>query len=194
MTSHGAARSILFWAFAAAFVLAGCGGSSGGESATTTAAATTAPSSAGGGGGKNGRLSQAQWAEYSAVLANAQKVNRPAIATFSRCRRLIASNQNPEQVSACLGKSTSAVVTTGKQTLTELEKVTAGTSGACAKAGQQLTGNVKLYVATVQSIQTTVSQGKAPTTQSIDMALSQLGRARASNAAFEAACKPAGAA
>jgi hypothetical protein len=180
-------------ASAAAFVLAGCGGSSNGESGTTTAAATTtaAPSSAGG-AGKNGRLSQAQWAEYSAVVAKAQAVNRPAIATFARCRKLIVSAANSQKVQTCLGNSTSAVVTAGKQTLTELEKVTAGTSGACAKAGQQLTGYVKLYVASVQAIQTTVSQNSVPTTQSIDQATSALGRARAANAAFQAACKPAG--
>ena len=195
MRSDGAKRSTLFLAFAAAFVLAGCGGSSNGESATTTAAATTAPpSSSGGAAGKNGRLSQAQWAEYSAVVAKAQAVNRPAIATFSRCRKLVVSAQDPQKVKTCLGKSTGAVVTTGRETLTELEKVTAGTSGACAKAGQQLTGYVRLYVASVQAIQTTVSRNSVPTTQSIDQATTALGRARAANAAFEAACKPAGAA
>jgi hypothetical protein len=190
MTSHRATRWILLWAFAAALVLAGCGGSSKNESAatTTTTAATTSPTA----GGKNGRLTPAQWAEYSAVIAKAQKVNRPAVATFSRCRKLIVSNQNAQQVSACLGKSTSAVVTTGKQTLTELEKVTAGTSGACAKAGQQLKGYVKLYVASVQAIQTAISQNSVLSTQSIDQAVAALNHARAANVAFEAACKPAG--
>jgi hypothetical protein len=85
------------------------------------------------------------------------------------------------------------VVTTGKQTLTELDKVTADTSGACAKASQSLTGYVKLYVASVQALDTSMSQNTVPPTQSIDQAVTALNHARASNAAFEAACKPAGA-
>jgi hypothetical protein len=169
-------------------VLAGCGGSSSSESTTTTAPATSA------GGGKNTRLTQAQWNEYVAVRDKARAVNTAATATFARCRKVAVSAQDPSKVEACIGKSTDSVVTTGKQTLTELDKVTADTSGACAKASQSLTGYVKLYVASVQALDTSMSQNTVPPTQSIDQATTALGHARASNAAFEAACKPAGAA
>jgi hypothetical protein len=169
-------------------VLAGCGGSSSSESATTTAPATSA------GGGKNTRLTQAEWNEYLAVREKARTVNTAATATFSRCRKVAVSAQDSSKVEACIGKSTDSVVTTGKQTLTELDKVTADTSGACAKASQSLTGYVKLYVASVQALDTSMSQNTVPPTQSIDQAVTALKHARASNAAFEAACKPAGAA
>ena len=169
-------------------VLAGCGGSSSSESTTTTAPATSA------GGGQNTRLTQAQWNEYVAVRDKARTVNTAATATFSRCRKVAVSAQDPSKVEACIGKSTDSVVTTGKQTLTELDKVTADTSGACAKASKSLTGYVKLYVASVQALDTSMSQNTVPPTQSIDQAVTALNHARASNAAFEAACKPAGAA
>ena len=94
---------------------------------------------------------------------------------------------------ACIGKSTSSVVTTGKQTLTELDKLTAETSGACAKASEDLTGYVKLYVASVQALETSMSQNTVPGAQSIDQAVSALQHARASTPAFDAACKPLGA-
>ena len=60
MTPYRATRSILFWAVAAALVLAGCGGGSSESSTTTTTTSTSA-------GGKNTRLSQAEWNEYKAV-------------------------------------------------------------------------------------------------------------------------------
>ena len=167
-------------------VLAGCGGSSSSESSTSTASSTSA-------GGQNTRLSQASWNEYKAVRDKAQAVNNAAIATFSRCRNVAVSATDPDKVKACFGKSTSSVVTTGKQTLTELDKLTAETSGACAKASEDLTGYVKLYVASVQALETSMSQNTVPGTQSIDQARTALQHARASTAASVAACKPLGA-
>jgi hypothetical protein len=168
------------------FVLAGCGGSSSSESSTSTAAATTV-------GGQNTRLSMASWNEYTAVRDKARTVNNAAIATFSRCRKVAVSAQDPSKVEACIGKSTSSVVTTGKQTLTELDQATADASGACAKASEDLTGYVKLYVASVQALDTSMSQNTVPSTTSIDQATTALKNARASNVAFVAACKPPGA-
>jgi ABC-type Fe3+-hydroxamate transport system substrate-binding protein len=167
-------------------VLAGCGGSSSSESSTSTASATTA-------GGQNTRLSQAQWNEFKTVQDKARTVNTAAIATFSRCRSIVVSAKDSSKVEACIGKSTSAVVTTGKQTLSELDKLTANTSGACAKASEDLTGYVKLYVASVQALDTSMTQNTVPSTTSIDQATTALKDARASNVAFQAACKPAGA-
>jgi hypothetical protein len=112
---------------------------------------------------------------------------------LSRCRDVAASATDLDKVKACIGKSTSSVVTTGKQTLTELDKLTAETSGACAKASEDLTGYVKLYVASVQALETSMSQNTVPGAQSIDQAVSALQHARASTPAFDAACKPLGA-
>jgi hypothetical protein len=52
---------------------------------------------------------------------------------------------------------------------------------------------VKLYVASVQALDTSMSQTTVPSTTSIDQATTALKNARASNVAFQAACKPAGA-
>lgn len=188
MTPYRATRSIAFWTIVSALALAGCGGSS--SSSGETSGSTTASTST---GGKNTRLSQASWNEYTAVAVKARSVNNPAIATFSRCRSVAVSAQDPDKVKACLGNSTSSVVTTGKQTLTELDKITSEATGACAKASQQLTGYVKIYVASVETVQTSVAQETLPSTASIDNASTALKHARAANTAFVAACKPAGA-
>jgi hypothetical protein len=186
MTLYGATPSIVFWPIVFALVVAGCGGSSGESSGSTTASAST--------GGKNTRLSQASWNEYTAVAEKARTVNKAAIATFSRCRDVAVSAQDPDKVKACLGNSTTSVVTTGKQTLTELDKITSEATGACAKASEELTGYVKIYVASVDTVGTSVAQATLPSTASIDNASTALKHARATDTAFVAACKPAGAA
>jgi hypothetical protein len=179
---------IVLWTIVVALVLAGCGGSSSNNSESS--GSTTESTST---GGKNTRLSQTSWNEFTAVRAKARTVNNTAIVTFSHCRMVIVSAQSPDEVQDCLGTSTSSVVKTGKETLTKLDELTADTSGACAKASEDLTGYVKLYVASVQALQTGIAQNKVPTTQSIDQALTALKHARASDVAFVAACKPAGA-
>jgi hypothetical protein len=170
--------------FVLAFAVSGCGGSS--SSGTTTSAATTSTSA-----GQNERMTQAQWSEYIAVRDHARDVNNKAIATFKTCQQLVLSSAPADKVNACLGNSTASVVTEGKATLAELDKLGPQLSGACAQAHEQLAGNVKLYVASVQAVDTSLKQNNLSSgNPSLENALHALEQTRASSAAFDAACKP----
>jgi hypothetical protein len=167
-----------------AFAVAGCGGSDSGSSADSTGSTTAASQ-------KNVRMTNAAWADYVAVRTEARTVNNKAIATFSTCRGLIFSSAPPEKVNACLGDSASSVVTTGKKTLHELDTFAADVAGECAKANETLAGNVKLYVASIQTVETSVSNGNVHGAEPhITNALEALKHTKTSSAAFDTACKP----
>jgi hypothetical protein len=169
---------------AASLVLGGCGSSSDANSETTTS--TKAKSE------QNVRLTPAAWNDFTAVREHARTVNNTAIATFRTCRSLIYSSASPEKVNACLGNSTATVVSTGKDTLKALEAQSKDIAGACADANTQLHGYVKVYVASIQAVQSAVDRGNVTAAQPhIDNALLALEHTRAANTKFETACKPA---
>jgi hypothetical protein len=173
-------------AFASVLLLTSCGGSS--TSGSTTTTATTAAT----GGGA--RLTASQWTTYETAVASAQTVNQKAIKTFTACRRLIDSQASAEKVKSCLGDSTDQVVTEGKALMATLATLAGTTGGACETANAHLTGNIKLYVASVQTLGNAVDQGTIPgASTAINSALTALTRSRAAGAAFEQACKPAAA-
>jgi len=170
-------------------VLAGCGGGddSTSETSTATAPATTRE--------QNERLTPAAWADYEDVAAEARTVNSKAIATFKTCRRLIYGSEERANASECFGDSLTNLVTVGKSTLTFLEGGQADVAGACAKANAELTGYVKLYVASAQSLSNSVDEDEIAAAQpTVDNALTALKRARAADVAFVAACEPTGSA
>jgi hypothetical protein len=166
-------------------VLAACGGSDG-EASTTVAADTTATPAA-----ANARLDQASWSRYQDTRAHLRKVNDEAIETFRSCRRLLGSEVPAEKVQECLGDSAASVVVEGKQAMAVLDDLAQEVSGPCADATAQLSGNVKLYTATINGIQRSVDRGSLPTSQEVESALGLLTASRAAAAEFERACKPA---
>jgi hypothetical protein len=173
-------------ALAAAVVgllLAGCGGSD--NEAETTAPSVTTPAA----GSK--RLSTASWNEYVAAGAQAQKVNQAAIKTFSKCRDLIVRNMQSQQVQQCFGTTTSDVVTQGQKFLTTLQGFEGEVAGACAKALTDYQGYVKLYLSSVNALDTGLDSSSPPDATQVDQAQGALVRARTSSKAFETSCKPA---
>jgi hypothetical protein len=173
---------------ACAVVPAGCGGS-GNESGggTTTTRSTTTAGSTG-----QGRLSPTSWATYTDVRDHARTVNTAAIKTFQKCRGLDFTSVSTEKIQSCLGDSTSSVVTEGQMVLKTLGGFEGEAGGACATALTQLEGNVHLYVASVNTLTSTVQRGSpAGAPAQIDSATTALAHSRASQAAFESACKPA---
>jgi hypothetical protein len=166
----------------AVVALAGCGGSDN-EAATTEQTATT-PVAA------NKRLSQASWGTYTTAATEAKKVNQAAIKTFSKCRDLIVRHMQSQQIQQCFGDSTSSVVTEGKKFLTTLEGFDSEVGGDCAKALTDYQGNVKLYLASVNALDTGLDSNTPPDATQVDQAQGALVRARASSTAFDAACKP----
>ncbi len=184
---HGRGRvSLAALALLASFA-AGCGGSDdgGGSAAATTQAATQAG---------NTRLSAAAWADYVALSAELASVNQAATKTFAVCRRLAApsSKADPDKVKACLAGTTDKVVATGKKAQPVLEEATAEAQGACATAATDLQGAVRLYLASVQALGSTVDSGNLPgSTTQIDNSQEALKNARSAQATFEQACKPA---
>jgi hypothetical protein len=157
--------------------VAGCGGDDDGD--TTTAATTSA---------ENVRLSAASWETYSAALADAQKVNQPAIKQFATCRDLLAQNVGSEQLEQCFSTTTSKVVEEGQQFLATLEGFEDEVEGACAKALTDYSGIVKLYIASVNGLSS--GDETSPSAAQVDQASGALVRARAAGGAFEVACKP----
>ena len=167
-----------------ALVAAGCGGSDdeGGETTATLTTETTA-------GGGNVRLSAASWGTYTAALAEAQKVNQAATKTFAKCRDLLTQNVGSEQLQTCFGTTTSQVVTEGQQFLATLAAFDDEAGGACAKALTDYQGYVKLYISSVNALDSGLDT--TPSSQQVDEAAGAVVRARTAGAAFEAACKPA---
>jgi hypothetical protein len=164
--------------------VAGCSGDDNESGSTTepTAAATTANAG-------NDRLSASSWATYETELAKVQKVNQAAIATFSKCRDLLARNAGSEQIEQCFGTTTLDVVAQGQQFLTTLDVFEEDAGGACEKALSNYSGLVKLYIASVNGL--TSGDQPSPSAVSVDQASGALVRARSAGQAFEPACKPA---
>jgi hypothetical protein len=156
--------------------VAGCGG----DDDTTTAGTTAA---------ENVRLSTESWDTYTAALAEAQKVNQPAITQFAKCRDLVARNAGSEQLEQCFSTTTSKVVAEGRQFLATLEGFEDEVEGACAKSLTDYAGIVKLYIASVNGLSS--GEQTSPSAAQVDEASGALVRARTAGAAFEAACKPA---
>jgi hypothetical protein len=163
--------------------VAGCGGSS--ESASTTTAAETTAAA-----GANTRLDQASWSTYVETRDSARAVNQKAIKTFQKCKNLVLSSVSQEKVQTCMSTSAASVVTEGKKVQAVLTDLSADVKGACADATTTLNGEVTLYIATVNGIDTQVKNGNVPSSQTLQSAIAQLGRSRAAVAAFETACKP----
>ena len=164
-----------------ALVAAGCGGSDdeGGGATTDTAPAA------------NRTLSQASWDSYETEAKQAQSVNQKAIKTFSRCRDLIVRNMQSQQILDCFGNTTSQVVTEGQQFLATLGGLDGEAGGACAKALTNYEGYVKLYVSSVNALDTgTGGADSVPSAAQVDEAKGALARARTASTAFAAACKP----
>jgi hypothetical protein len=162
-------------------LLAGCGGSD--NEADTSPPTVTVPAA-------NQRLSAASWDEYVAAGAQAQKVNQAAIKTFSKCRDLIVRNMQSQQIQQCFGTTTSDVVTQGKTFLTTLQGFEGQVAGACTKALTDYQGYVKLYLSSVNALDTGLDSSSPPDATSVDQAQGALVRARAASKAFETACKP----
>lgn len=165
--------------------LSGCGGSDE-EAGETTVDTSTETVGAGG-----GRLSAASWATYEETRDQARAVNTAATKTFRKCRETVLGAADTDAVKACLGDSTTAVVTEGEKALATLTGFEDEVSGACASALTNLEGYYKLYLASVKSLGTSVEQGNVASVQgSIDEASEALARGRATLGPFEAACKP----
>jgi hypothetical protein len=162
-------------------VLAGCGGSDSGSD--TTAPTVTVPAA-------NQRLSAASWDTYVASAAQAQKVNQAAIKTFSKCRDLIVRHMQSQQIQQCFGTTTSDIVTQGKKFLATLNGFDGEVAGACAKALTDYQGYVKLYLSSVNALDTGLESNSPPDATQVDQAKGALVRARAASTAFETACKP----
>ena len=164
--------------------VAGCGGDDDESASTTATTATTTTANAG-----DDRLSATSWATYETELAKVQKVNQAAIATFSKCRDLLARDVGSEQIEQCFGTTTLDVVAEGQQFLTTLAVFEEDAGGACEKALINYSGNVKLYIASVNGL--TSGDQPSPSAVQVDQASGALVRARGAGQAFEAACKPA---
>ena len=171
----------------AVLTLAACGGSDEDTTDTTAPTTTATTGTAGGDGG----LSAASWATYLAARAKAQAVNDAATKKFQTCADLDFTSVSSEQIQACLGNSTSSVVTEGEKFMATLAGFEAEASGACATELKELSGYVKLYVGTVdalgRSVEGTVGIGAQ---QDLQNAQQVLGDARAQREPFEAACEP----
>ena len=161
--------------------LAACGGD---DETTTTTATETATSA------ENVRLEPAAWEEYVQERDEARAVNNEAIETFNKCRNLFETSP-PEEAYECMGDSAADVVDEGEDVLSFLDGLAADVSGECATATTNLSGNVKIYTATVNQIALALDRPALPTIQSIESSLAQLTRTRAASANFETACKPA---
>ena len=166
-----------------ALVPVACGGDDDDDEAAPTAADTTAVAA-------NERLDQETWDAYVDKRDEARAVNDEAIATFRRCRDLLGTDVPAEQVEECLGTATTDVVTEGREVLAELDDLAGDVSGACADANEQLSGNIKLYISSVNAIGRGVEQGNLPSGNDVGSSLAQLERSRTAAAAFERACKP----
>jgi hypothetical protein len=187
VTRRRIAFAFLVGLLAAAFALAGCGGSS--DDSDEGAATTTAPAAAG-----NDRLSEESWAEFTAMRTKAKSVNTAAVTTFEKCSAAADRGATAEQIQACLGDTLTTVVTGGKKVLATLQGFKDEAAGACAAKLTTLEGNTKLYVAGVNTLDTTLQGGGVGAgigvQSQIDQARTALVRAQAAVPPVEAACKP----
>jgi hypothetical protein len=159
-------------------LLAGCGSnSSGSEGSTTTAS-------------KHERLSPAAWETYMKEAAQARQTNTAATKTFQTCSQLQVSSPDSKKIQECLGDSTKTVVDEGQRVLTVLDGFESEAAGACATALHQLQGTVRLYVASVNTLGETAQKRPAGVGPQLQAAQEGLAHARASQAAFEGACRP----
>jgi hypothetical protein len=169
--------------------LAGCGGdddSAGGTGGTTTSAATMTQAT------QDERLTPAGWNEYTEVRDEARTVNNAAIVTFKKCRKVLYGSDERASPSMCFGDSLANLTGVGKDTLAFLTSQQADVGGACGKANAELTGYVKLYTASAQTLADSVAKDEVPRSPAtIDNALVALDHTKAASVAFDAACKPA---
>jgi sarcosine oxidase delta subunit len=167
------------------FVLPACGGSEEAGSTTSEGATTVAEST---------RLSAASWDQYVQARDEGQAVNEKAIDQFQVCKRLAVTytDTGSSEVTACVNKAATPVVTGGKALLQSLTALEAEVSGQCLTTLQALEETVTAYVATVQSLQTAVANGVDSTqlAPAVDDAKQVLASGRQERVAFEAACKP----
>jgi hypothetical protein len=162
----------------------GCGGSDDDSDSAGTTVETDA-------GAENVRLSDASWDEYVTARDSSHRVNTAATTTFAKCAKL-APGADSAAIDACLGDSAASVVAEGESLLETLGGYEDEVGGACADALTKLDGYVKLYVASVNGVETAVENDQAGVSAQIDEATEALEEARAARAPFEAACKPAG--
>ena len=191
-------RAVLCAAMAGALVLvvAACGGSSSSSDTTSTTTTTTEPTTtamAGGGGGAGGKLSASEWASLQQSAAQARSVNQKAIATFQKCRKLIAQqNYTNSSIQNCFGTTTTDVVHAGQALNADLATAQKSASGACAEALGRTQSQVTLYISSVNALglgAQNVSQ--VPTTDDIDSTLAQLKQAQTTAKTIAPACAPA---
>jgi len=165
----------------AAFTASTAGGSAG------TAAARTATAG-------NDRLSARSWAVYKRVRTKAKAVNTLAIATFATCSALASKGASASRLESCLSKSITAVVTEGKKVLKVLRGFNDEVGGACESSLTKLEGYTKVYVASVNALQTAVGGGGvgggSGLESQIDNARTALVHARAVQPKFETVCRP----
>ena len=182
--SRKVALALALGAVTLVFAAAGCGGDDDEGSGAGTTAATTARE-------QNERLTESEWAEYEKVRDEAQTVNTKAIATLQRCQKVLLQSDDRTQPSECFGDSMANLASTGKDTLAFLESQQGEVSGACAQANTQLTGYVKLYVASAQTLNNSIQEEDVTGSQAtIENAKVALQNAKKSGVAFTAACKP----
>lgn len=170
-------------------MLAGCGGSDDDDESapTTSAPAETETSTTAG----NTRLSAASWASFQTAAARAQKTNQAATAVFRRCADKVPTTQAGDAVATCMGGAATTVVDEGTRLLQALDGLEQEASGACAAALADLSGNVKLYVSSVNGLETSIENDQTAGMQGqIDDSLQVLAQARAARAPVTAACKP----
>jgi hypothetical protein len=145
-------------------------------------------------GGGNKRLSAKSWAVYKTTSTKAKRVNTAALATWAKCRILASQGASSSRLRACLGDSLSKVVTEGKKVLKVLQGFSGEVAGTCSTALANLAGYIKLYLAGVNSLQTSLAGGGVGAGTGfgpqLDNARHALSRARAAQPPFEAACKP----
>ena len=110
---------------------------------------------------------------------------------FKKCHQLDYERESTVTVQECFGDSLTNLTNVGKSTLTFLEGQQSQVSGACARAHTDLTGYIKLYTASAQSINRSVDGDEfAGIPATIDNALVALNDARAASLALDATCKP----
>ena len=185
--SRKLALALALGAVCLVFAAAGCGGDDDEGSGAGTTAATTARE-------QNERLTESQWAEYEKVRDDARTVNTKAIATLKHCRKVLYASDDRTQPSECFGDSMANLASTGKETLDFLQSQQSEVSGACASANAELTGYVKLYVASAQTLNDSIQREDVTGAQgTIDNATVALQNTKKAQVAFTAACKPTGA-
>ncbi len=173
---------------AVALAVTGCGSSD--DAATETAA--TAGTSAGSGAAQ--RLSPQSWSNYVVARTKAKAVNTAALHRWAKCRAVASAGAPSARVQACLGNSMSTVVSAGEDMRATLQRLESDVSGRCGTKLDDLSGMIKLYIASVNAGQTALEGGgvgdQTGFDDDLDNSRQALVRARAQEPPFEAACKP----